>query len=92
MSSTSNLALDFDIDHYINPFIPRSFLHLLPTPISCLLGYRSKPRPPIGSVMIWFGSFIGAFCGILVVEAVFHAEAFRSHGTPLIIASFVSSP
>jgi hypothetical protein len=91
-SIMSGLAFSFDVDHYINPFIPRSFLHLLPTPISWLLGHHSKPRPPMGSVLVWFWGFIGAFVGILVIEAVFHTEALQARGTPLVIASFVSIP
>jgi hypothetical protein len=69
-----DLAFDFDVDYYINPFIPRSFLHLVPTPVSWLLGHRFKPRLPIGSVLVWFWAFVGAFAGILVVEAVFRIE------------------
>jgi len=86
-----DLALDFDVDYYINPFIPRSFLHLIPTRVSWLLGYRSEPRLPIGSVLVWFWAFVGAFAGILVVEAVFHIETLKSHGTPVVIASFVNT-
>jgi len=82
-------ALDFDVDHYINRFVPRSRLHLLPKPISWFLGYRSQPTPRIGSVLVWFWAFIGAFGGILVVEAVFHSEGIKDHGAPTVIASLV---
>ncbi|KAF4625518.1 hypothetical protein G7Y89_g12647 [Cudoniella acicularis] len=81
------LAFDFDIDRYVNRFVPRSRLHLLPEPISRFLGHRSEPRHPIGSVLVWFWSFIGAFCGILVVEAVFHTKTLKAHGTPIVIGS-----
>jgi len=81
------IAFNFDVDHYINRFIPRPRLHLLPTPISWFLGYRSSPTRPTGNVVVWFWAFIGAFAGILVVEAVFHAGTLMAHGTPTVIAS-----
>jgi len=80
-------AFDFDIDHYINRFVPRSRLYILPTPISWILGYRTKPMPRIGSVLVLFWAFIGAFAGILVVEAVFHTKGIEDLGAPTVIAS-----
>ncbi|KAE9381672.1 HPP-domain-containing protein [Stipitochalara longipes BDJ] len=80
-------TFDFDVDHYINRFVPRSRLHLLPTPISWLLGYRSKPMPRIGSALVWLWAFIGAFGGLLVVQAVFQTEGIKDHGAPTVIAS-----
>lgn len=82
-------SFDFDLDHYINPFIPRSRLHLLPKPISWLLGYRAERSRPIGSVLVWWWAFFGAFCGILVIEAVFQTERFKMERTPVVIASLV---
>ena len=81
--------LDFDIDRYINRIIPRNRLHLLPKPISWFLGYRNSSPPRIGNVFVWWWAFIGAFAGTLVVEAVFHTEALRAEGTPIVIASLV---
>jgi hypothetical protein len=83
-------AFDFDVDHYINRFVLRSRLHLLPTPISWLLGYRAKPMHRIGSVLVWLWAFIGAFAGLLVVEAVFQTDGIKDHGAPTVIASLVS--
>ncbi|PMD40081.1 HPP family protein-like protein [Hyaloscypha variabilis F] len=80
-------AFDFDVDHYINRFVLRSRLHLLPTPISWLLGYRAKPMRRIGSVLVWLWAFIGAFAGLLVVEAVFQTDGIKDHGAPTVIAS-----
>jgi hypothetical protein len=82
-------VLDFDVDHYINRFVPRPRFHLLPKPISWFLGYRSKPMPRIGSVLVWFWSFIGAFAGILVIEAVFQTKGIKDLGAPTVIASLV---
>jgi hypothetical protein len=84
-----SLSFDFDVDLYINRIVPRSRLHLLPKPISRFLGYRKEPAKPVGSIKIWFWSFIGAFAGILIIEAVFHTPGLHSHGTPIVIGSFV---
>lgn len=83
------LSFNFDIDLYLNRVVPRFRLHQLPKPISWLLGYREEPITPVGSIMVWFWGFIGAFVGILVIEAIFRTEQLRSYGSPVIIGSFV---
>ncbi|KAK0119141.1 hypothetical protein ONS95_008003 [Cadophora gregata] len=80
-------SYNFDVDRYINRIVPRSRLHLLPKPISWFLGHREKPTKNVGNVVTWFWAFIGAFCGILVIEAVFQTEKLQSDGAPIIIAS-----
>lgn len=84
-------ALSFDIDRYLNRFVPSSRLHLLPKPVARFLGYRHPPAPPIGNVVVWWWAFIGAFSGILIVEAVFHTDRLQAEGVPLVIASLVRS-
>lgn len=79
--------INFDIDRYINHIIPRNRLHLLPTPISWILGYRNSSPPRIGNVVVWWWAFIGAFAGILTVEAVFQTKHLQAEGTPIVIAS-----
>jgi hypothetical protein len=85
-------SLNFDVDLYINRIIPPSPIHLLPKPVSWMLGYRSTPPRLIGSVLVWWWAFIGAFVGILIVEAVFNTETLQARGTPIIIASMVRCP
>jgi hypothetical protein len=85
----SEKYLNVDIDHYINRIIPRNRLYFLPKPISWFLGYRSEAPPRIGSVLVAWWAFIGAFAGLLVVEAVFMTDALKSDGAPIVIASFV---
>jgi hypothetical protein len=85
------VALNLDIDRYLNRLVPSSKLHLLPKPVARFLGYRPAPAPPIGNVLVWWWAFIGAFSGLLVVEAVFHTERFQAEGVPLVIASLVRS-
>lgn len=82
--------LNFDIDEHLNRFIPASRLHLLPEPLSWFLGYRTKPRKPVGNVIVWWWAFIGAFAGLLVVEAVYMLPGLKKEGAPIIIASLVS--
>ncbi|KAH8801759.1 HPP family-domain-containing protein [Xylogone sp. PMI_703] len=84
---SQKIPFDFDVDSYINPFIPASFVHLLPRPFSWLLGHHEKHRHPIPSPLVWFWSFIGAFTGMLIVEAVFHTDTLKAKGTPIIIGS-----
>ncbi|PMD51831.1 HPP family protein-like protein [Hyaloscypha bicolor E] len=81
-------ALDFVVHHDINHIVPRPRLHLLPKPISWILGYRSQPMPQIGSVLVWLWAFVGAFAGLLVVQAVFQSKGIKVHGAPTVIASF----
>ena len=88
-STMRGVDLTFDIDHYLNRLVPSSRLHLLPKPVSRFLGYRHDPAPPIGNVMVWWWAFIGAFSGLLVVEAVFRSARLQAEGVPLVIASLV---
>lgn len=81
--------LNFDIDRYLNRAVPPSKLHLLPTPISRFLGYRHGPPQQIGNVPVWFWAFIGAFSGLLIVEAVFQTARLKGEGVPIVIASLV---
>jgi len=84
---TKKVPFDFDIDHYLNPFIPYNRLYLLPKPISWFLGYRENNREAIGSLITIWWSFIGAFAGILVVEAIYMTHGLQSDGAPIVIAS-----
>lgn len=80
-----------DIDRYLNRIVPASPLHKLPTPMSRFLGYRKEHRQDVGNVLGAFWSFIGAFCGLAVVAAVFNnTGSIQQHAPPALIASFVS--
>ncbi|KAG9784276.1 hypothetical protein KCU88_g2857, partial [Aureobasidium melanogenum] len=95
------LSQPFDIDTYLNPYIPRNPLHLFPTWISYWFGYRrplkagSKPKPlsahrhRFQTLSTWTSVFIGAFCGVAIIENVFLAmPPLSGHAVPIIIASF----
>ncbi|KAF9078412.1 HPP family-domain-containing protein [Rhodocollybia butyracea] len=66
-----------------------SILSRLPYFISHFLGYRpSEPAPP-GHLTVWFWSFIGAFCGLSIIQIVFvYAEYFIERGAPSIVPSY----
>lgn len=85
------MSSKLDIDTYLNPLLPASPVHHLPRPISHFLGYRppnSNPRKaPLP--IIWLFCFIGAFCGVALIEAVYlHLPLLSGHQVPVIIASF----
>ncbi|KAI0172834.1 HPP-domain-containing protein [Hypoxylon sp. FL1284] len=64
----------------------------LPPWISRWLGYRSSPPKPLPSPVNYFWSFITAFCGLLVLQAIFnYSEYFTSRHVPGIIASYGAS-
>ncbi|KAF9810168.1 hypothetical protein IEO21_07099 [Rhodonia placenta] len=56
------------------------------------IGYRANTPPKRPDYIVWFWSFIGAFCGLSVLQAVFgHAHYFIERGTPSMVASFGAS-
>jgi hypothetical protein len=69
---------------------PPNRLARLPPWISHWLGYRSSPakKQPVYIIYLW--SFIGAFCGLSVLQAIFgHAHYFIDRHVPSIVASYV---
>ncbi|KAJ5596945.1 hypothetical protein N7450_003403 [Penicillium hetheringtonii] len=69
-----------------------SRLSRLPTWISHWLGYRAEPVKPLPTYQIAAWSFITAFCGLSVVQAIFnYAHYFTSRNVPGIIASYGAS-
>ena len=89
MRSLEAKEIHFDIDKYLNPYIPRNRVARLPKPISHFLGHRESPRKEIGNLLIAAWSFLGAFVGVVVIEAFFKIPAIYDHGVPLLIGSFV---
>lgn len=86
-------AWNFDIDRFLNPFIPPPPWRFLPYPIAYWFGYRKGPPRNVGNLVAIFWAFIGVFCAILIIEAASrHVHSFQEHGAPIIIASFVGIP
>jgi len=53
------------------------------------LGYRSSPPAKKPVYIVWIWSFIGAFLGISLIQAVFgQAQYFIERGVPSIVASY----
>ncbi|RPB11535.1 hypothetical protein P167DRAFT_536693 [Morchella conica CCBAS932] len=83
---------NFDIDKHLNPYIlsgPR-LIRRFPDRIRHFLGYRNELKTEKESdLVIWLLAFVGAFVGVLVLEAVFmHWPEAISLGCPIIIGSY----
>lgn len=69
----------------------KEFLARLPQSVSHWLGYRANPPKPPHKYLVHLWSFIGAFCGLCVVQAIFnYSQYFIGRGVPGLIASYVS--
>ncbi|PYH81148.1 HPP-domain-containing protein [Aspergillus uvarum CBS 121591] len=70
----------------------QEFLARLPPWLSHWLGYRASPPQPLPKYQIWLWSFISAFCGLCVVQAIFnYSHYFLDRHVPGIIASYGAS-
>ncbi|KAK0637480.1 HPP family-domain-containing protein, partial [Bombardia bombarda] len=81
----------FDVDQYLNPFIPGTILPRLPYAISHFLGYRTQaPRKwPPGSFVVTFWAFVGTFLSLAIIGSINnHIPSFESRAVPTIIGSF----
>ena len=81
---------NFNIDHYVNPWLPPVPWKYVPRPVAHFFGHREKHQKSLGNIVIIFWSFIGVFCSLIIIEAVGRQIAsFRDHQAPIIIGSFV---
>jgi len=83
----------FDIDYYLDPYIPRSRLYLLPKWISHFFGHREPSTTSTPShqrtFLVYASCFIGASCGVAIIESVYQALPLLSgHQVPVVLASF----
>lgn len=75
----------------ISSLMPQSRLSRLPPWLSHWLGYRAEPPGPLPVWKVAAWSFITAFCGLSVIQAIFnYSPSFASRHVPGIIASYVS--
>ncbi|KAK6833854.1 Transmembrane protein [Apiospora arundinis] len=80
---------DFDIDAYLNPYLPSPPWKRLPRFLTHFVGYRSRPQQPIGNLPMIAWAFVGVFAALSIIEVVGrHVESFGAKGAPLIIGSF----
>lgn len=81
---------------FSDPFVPveryvQHSLARLPTWLSRWLGYRGQKLGPSPTLIVCVYGFIGAFCGLSILFAIFqHTDYFTSRNVPSIVASFVS--
>lgn len=81
---------DFDLDNYLNPFLPASPLSRLPKPISRFLGYRDDVYKEPPQAVIYFWSFSGTVIALLLISAVYrYGPGLAKYNPPVIIASLV---
>ncbi|KAI0164448.1 HPP family protein [Hypoxylon sp. FL1284] len=79
----------FDIDKYLNPWIPPAPWKHIPYPIAHFLGHRQNHPRPLGNIAVIFWAFIGILSSLIIIEVVGRAiPSFEDHGTPMIIGSF----
>ncbi|KAI1090016.1 HPP family-domain-containing protein [Rostrohypoxylon terebratum] len=80
---------NFEIDDYLNPWLPAAPWKRVPYPIAYFLGYRPVPQKPLGNIAMIFWAFIGVLCSLIVIEFAGRAiPSFEGHGAPIIIGSF----
>ncbi|KXL46353.1 hypothetical protein M433DRAFT_149411 [Acidomyces richmondensis BFW] len=84
--------LNFDIDHYINPFVPPSPLYLLPPSISRWVGYRESPQEEPPTLIQWALSFIAIVAGLCLIGGLYNtAPGIQNWRPPVMIASLGAS-
>jgi CBS-domain-containing membrane protein len=87
-SKLASELLDFDMDRYLNPWLPHNRVDRLPMPVSRFLGHRKGPYKEPPALVQWFSAFIGAFVGILCIGAIFkYAPGVSDKNPPVLIAS-----
>jgi CBS-domain-containing membrane protein len=90
--STKDQLLNFDIDRYLNPYIPHNRLYALPKPISRWLGYRSEPVKEPATVLQWPITFLATIAGLCLVAGIGnYAPGITQWHPPVIIASLGAS-
>ncbi|OTB09230.1 hypothetical protein M426DRAFT_316519 [Hypoxylon sp. CI-4A] len=79
----------FEIDHYLNPWLPAAPWRHIPYPVAHFMGYRPQGQRPVGNLAMVFWAFIGVFCSLIIIEATSRAiPSFRAHDAPIIVGSF----
>ncbi|KAI6774972.1 hypothetical protein HG530_001730 [Fusarium avenaceum] len=79
----------FDIDRFINPYVPSPPWQHIPYLVAYIFGYRrDKPRS-LGTFVPVFWAFVGIFISLSVIElASERIPSFVERSAPMIVASF----
>lgn len=84
--------LDFDVDRYLNPWIPHNRLYILPKPISRWLGYRSEPQKDPHAAFQWPITIAATVAGLCLVGGIGnYAPGILEWHPPVMIASLGAS-
>ncbi|EME81985.1 uncharacterized protein MYCFIDRAFT_211512 [Pseudocercospora fijiensis CIRAD86] len=84
--------LDFDVDRYLNPWIPHNRLYILPKPIRHWLGYRESPQKEPYAVLQWPITFLATVAGLCLVAGIGnYAPGITAWHPPVLIASLGAS-
>ncbi|KAI5922179.1 HPP family protein [Camillea tinctor] len=87
-SSSSPSQWDFDIDRYLNKFIPEPPWRSIPYPLAYFMGYRRGNPKVRGNIIITLWAFIGVFCSLVLLHVISNQiPEVADHGPPL-VASF----
>ncbi|KAM5347234.1 hypothetical protein ACJ41O_010239 [Fusarium nematophilum] len=79
----------FDIDRFLNPFVPSPPWRHVPYPVAYFLGHRKDKPRDIGTVVPVFWAFIGILSCISIIEvASERIPSFKERGAPIIVGSF----
>lgn len=84
--------LDFDVDRYLNPWIPHNHLYNLPKFVSHWLGYRSEPQKDPHVAFHWPITFAATVAGLCLVGGIGnYAPGIAEWHPPILIASLGAS-
>jgi len=91
-SETLHNLIDFNIDRYLNPYIPRNHLDRLPKPISHFFGFRHEPHKEPAHLPQLVLAVLSTTAGLLLVGAVYnYASDIVAWHPPTLIASLGAS-
>ena len=84
--------LNFDIDRYLNPWIPHNRLGYFPKPLQHFLGLREQPQKEPPTALQWPITFLSTVAGLCLVAGVYnYAPGIAALHPPVIIASLGAS-
>ncbi|VTT83214.1 unnamed protein product, partial [Fusarium fujikuroi] len=89
MSRLNPTSWTFDIDRYLNPFIPSPPWQHIPYPVAYIFGFRRDKPKSIGTILPVIWAFVGIFIALSVIElASERIPSFVERGAPIIVGSF----
>ncbi|KAI1367022.1 HPP family-domain-containing protein [Xylaria arbuscula] len=80
---------NFDIDRYINRFVPAPPWQFTPYPVAYIFGHRKYPsEPAFGNLILTARALLGVFVSILLIQVISHQIPWVAEDGPRIIGSF----